>query len=172
MPSDRSPAAEEFDRHHIRLQLLFDHMLEGYAYCRMLFDSSGEPEDFVYLEVNPAFHRLTGLDDVVNRRITDVIPGIKQDNPEVLATYGRVVTSGEVEEFETSLEVLGIVLRISAFRPEPNHFVAVFEDITERKRAEQKLQALVKFLEYRVRERTDELAEAMGLMDHSRAKQD
>ena len=172
MPSDHSRAAEECDRHHIRLQLMFDFMLEGYAYCRMLFDSSGEPEDFVYLDVNPAFRRLTGLNDVVDRRVTDVIPGIKQDNPEVLATYGRVVTSGEVEEFETSLESLGIVLSISAFRPEPDHFVAIFEDITERKRAEQKMQALVKFLEYRVQERTDELAEAMGLTDLSHAKQE
>lgn len=165
MAPDHDRAAEEFDSHHIRLQLLFDHMLEGYAYCRMIFDSSGEPEDFVYLDVNPAFERLTGLSDVVGRRVTDVIPGIKQDNPEVLETYGRVVTSGEIEEFETSLESLDLVLRISAFRPEPGHFVAMFEDITERSRAEQKMQALVKFLEYRVRERTDELAEAMGLID-------
>ena len=41
-----------------RLRLLFDNMLEGYAYCRMVFDAQGEPDDFIYLDVNRAFHRL------------------------------------------------------------------------------------------------------------------
>lgn len=158
---DRSEGREGCGPRAARLELLFNHMLEGYAYCRMLFDENGKPEDLIYLDVNPAFSRLTGLEDVVNRRITEVIPGIKEDNPEVLETYGRVVLTGETEEFETFVAGLGVLLKIVAFRPEPDHFVAVFEDITERRRAQ-------KFLEARINERTDELAEAMGLPGLSR----
>jgi len=158
-------AAQEASRRSARLELVFDHMLEGYAYCRMIFDGSGAPADFVYVDVNRAFGQLTGLTDVIGRRVTDVLPTILEDNPEVLATYGRVVESGRPEEFETSLDQLGIVLRIVAFRPEPDHFVAVFEDITGRKRTEKQLEDLVAFLEYRVKERTDDLAEAMRLID-------
>ncbi len=39
---------------------LFHNMLNGYAYCRMLFEED-EPKDFIYLNVNRAFETLTGL---------------------------------------------------------------------------------------------------------------
>lgn len=162
---DRSEGREGCGPRAARLELLFNHMLEGYAYCRMLFDESGKPDDLIYLDVNPAFSKLTGLEDVIDRRITEVIPGIKEDNPEVLETYGRVVRTGEAEEFETFVEGLGVFLKIVVFRPEPGHFVAVFEDVTESRRAQQ-------FLEARIKERTDELAEAMGLPDLARRRRE
>ncbi len=43
-----------------RFRLLFESMIDGYAFCRMLYDE-GRPTDFVYLDVNAAFERLTGL---------------------------------------------------------------------------------------------------------------
>lgn len=150
-----------------RLRLLFDNMLEGYAYCRMVFDDQGQPDDFVYVDVNRAFGELTGLSDVVGKRVTQVIPDIKGSNPEIFEIYGRVTRSGESERFELSLDQLGIVLSISVFRPELDHFVAVFEDITERKRAEEKIEELVRFLEYRVEQRTNDLADALRLLDRT-----
>ena len=66
-----------------RYALLFEHMLEGFAYCRMLYDDEGRPDDFVYLTVNPALERLTGLTGVVGKRITDVFPTVKSETPEL-----------------------------------------------------------------------------------------
>jgi PAS domain-containing protein len=146
-----------------RLRLLFDHMLEGYAYCRMLYDADGNPDDFVYVDVNGAFGTLTGLSDVVGKRVTEVIPGIKDTNPELFETYGRVARTGLPEQFEVEVEQLGIVLKISVFQPEPDYFVAVFDNITDRKRAEHQLEELNRFLELRVEQRTSDLAEALGL---------
>ena len=60
----------------------------------MIFDDQGQPDDFVYIAVNCAFGRLPGLSDVVGRRVSDVIPDIKDSNPEVFVIYGRVVRSG------------------------------------------------------------------------------
>jgi PAS domain S-box-containing protein len=165
--SDPSESITSSEAHALRLQLLFDNMLEGYAYCRMLFDADGNPDDFVYIDVNRAFGELTGLSDVVGRRVTEVIPGIKEDNPELFTIYARVARTGDPEHFEAALDQLGIVLNISVFRPEPDHFVAVFENITERKRAEQKLEDLIRFLEFRVEERTSDLAEALRIADRS-----
>ena len=150
-----------------RLRLLFDNMLEGFAYCRMIFDDEGRPSDFLYVDVNPAFDRLTGLSNVVGRRVTEIIPDIKETNPEVFDIYGRVARTGVPERFELDLEQLGVVLNISVFRPEPDHFVAVFEDITEQKRSQEKLEELVRFLEYRVEERTNDLAEALRILSES-----
>ncbi len=117
---------------------LFEHMLDGFAYCRMLYDH-GAPQDFVYLSVNHAFERLTGLKAVEGKRVSEVIPGIHQSNPEILQIYGRVAATRQPEKFETYLEPLRMWLSISVYSPAKDHFVAVFDNITERRRAEQDL---------------------------------
>src|ERR1017187_6835356 len=118
-----------------RFRSLFESMLDGYAYCEMIYED-GRPHDFVYLEVNSAFERLTGLKDVAGKRGSEVIPGIRESSPELLETYGRVAATGTPERFEIYLDVLGIWFSISAYSTKKGHFVAVFDNITERKRAE------------------------------------
>src|ERR1700730_17171883 len=66
-----------------RYRSLFENMLEGFAYCTMLFDDRGRPIDFVYLDVNAAFGELTGLRNVVGKRFTEVVPGEKDSQPEL-----------------------------------------------------------------------------------------
>jgi diguanylate cyclase (GGDEF)-like protein/PAS domain S-box-containing protein len=118
---------------------LFENMIDGYAQCRMLYDKEGRPEDFICLEVNPAFERLTGLTDVVGKRASEVIPGIQQTNPELLEMFGRAALSGEHSRFETHVEALGIWLSIAVYSPRKDHFAAVFENITERRRIQDRL---------------------------------
>ncbi|MGE5468074.1 MAG: PAS domain S-box protein [Ignavibacteria bacterium] len=117
-----------------RFRFLFDNMLEGVAYCRMSF-VNGEPADFAYLSVNPAFERLTGLRDVVGRPVSEVIPGIRETSPDLFAIYGRVARGGPPEHFETYVEPLRQWFSISTYGAEPGCFVAVFDVITERKNA-------------------------------------
>ena len=115
-------------------------MLNGVAHCQMLFDGD-RPDDFVYLAVNPAFEALTGLRNVVGRAVTDVIPGIRETAPELFEIYGRVVRTGQPERFQYWLGPLGLWLDISVHRTRQDRFVAVFDDITERKVMERALRA-------------------------------
>lgn len=118
-----------------RYHSLFENMLEGFAYCRMIFEDD-KPQDLIYLEVNKSFEVLTGLRDVVGKRITQVIPGIRESNPELFEIYGRVALTGASERFETFLPSLGIWFSIAVYSPHKEDFVAVFDNITERKQAE------------------------------------
>lgn len=123
----------------MRYRSLFGHMLEGFAHCMMLYENN-RPIDFIYLDVNPAFERLTGLKDVVGRKISEIIPGLRETNPELLEIYGRVASGGAPEKFETYVSALKVWFSISVYCPERAHFVAVFDNITERKQMERLLQ--------------------------------
>ena len=121
-----------------RYRSLFENMLEGYAHCRMLFDR-GEPQDFLYIDVNDAFEQLTGLKNVVGKKVSEVIPGIRDSNPELFETYARVALTGKPEKFETYVKSLGIWLSVGAYSPAREDFIAVFDNISERKQAEETL---------------------------------
>src|ERR1017187_3411573 len=136
--SERKRAAEALRQSEGRYRSLFENMLEGFAYCRMLFEGD-QPQDFVYLEVNSAFEQLTGLKNVVGRRVTEVVPGIKDSHPELFEVYGRVALTGRPERFESYLKPLKVWLSVYVYGPEKGCFIAVFDNVTERRELETQL---------------------------------
>jgi diguanylate cyclase (GGDEF)-like protein/PAS domain S-box-containing protein len=118
---------------------ILSHMLNGVAYCRMLF-RDGIPEDFVYLHTNPAFHAQTGLGNVIGKRVSEVIPGVRESNPLLFEIYGRVASGGDPERFQTYVDGLRQWFEVQAFSAQAGHFVAVFNVITQRKLREEALQ--------------------------------
>ena len=116
-------------------------MVDGFAYCQMIFDESNKPVDFVYLQINDAFEKITGLkrELVVGKNVTQAIPGIREANPELFEIYGRVALTGQTEKFEVFFKPLNMWLHISVYCPKKGYFAAIFEDTTERKQAEQRL---------------------------------
>jgi PAS domain S-box-containing protein len=139
--TERKQSQQKLVESEKHFRSLFENMLEGYAYCRMLFEH-GEPQDFIYLEVNRAFETLTGLKEAAGKRVSEVIPGIRASNPELFEIYGRVALTGRTERFETYVDALKIWFSISVYCPEKEHFVAVFDNITARKADEARIQRL------------------------------
>lgn len=131
-------AEEELRKSEERYRSLFEHMVEGYAHCRMLFDGD-KPTDFLYLDVNKAFGTLTGLVNVAGKKVSEVIPGIRQSDPALFDIFGRVALTGRPERFEIYVEALGDWFSLSVYSPQKEYFVAVFDVITERRNAEEAL---------------------------------
>ncbi len=117
---------------------LFNEMLNGFALHEIICDTSGTPVDYRFLNINPAFERMTGLKakDVVGRKVLDVLPGIEHH---WINTYGRVALTGEPVFFENFSGAIGKYFRVTAFCPSINRFACIFEDITERKQVEDAL---------------------------------
>ena len=114
-------------------------MLNGFAYCQMHFDDNAKPCDFTYLSVNRSFETLTGLKNVVGKKVSEIIPDIWRTDQKLLDIYGRVSMTGKPERFEFFLCSLQEWFLVSVYSPSKEHFVAVFDVITERKRGEKKL---------------------------------
>jgi PAS domain S-box-containing protein len=119
-------------------QTLFREMLDGFALHEILCDARGQPVDYRFLAVNPAFERLTDLQakDLLGKTLLEVLPGTE---PHWIETYGRVALTGEPAFFESYARDLDKHFQVTAFRPAPHQFACIFADITARQRAEENL---------------------------------
>lgn len=148
--TERKRAEEHLRRSEERYRALFNSIDEGFCIVEVLFDGAGEPNDYRFLEVNPAFKRQTGLNDAVGKRMNELSPG---HEAHWFKTYGRVARTGKPVRFVNEAKELdGRWYDVYAFRigePAGCKIAILFTDITERKELERSL-----------RHRVHELAEA------------
>ncbi len=139
--SERRRATEALKQSEAKYRSLFENMIDGFAFHKIIVDGKGKPVDYVFLEVNVAFERLTGLkrNGILGKRVKEALPGIENDPADWIGAYGKVALTGKEVRFEQFAEPLGKWFSVTAYSPMREYFVTVFEDITDRKRAEQAL---------------------------------
>jgi diguanylate cyclase (GGDEF)-like protein/PAS domain S-box-containing protein len=122
----------------LRYRQLFDEMLNGFALHEMLLDDAGKPIDYLFLQVNPAYEKMTGKtrQDLVGRRVTECLPGTE---PYWIDVFGEVARTQKSVRFENYSAVLKKFFHVAAYSPVRGQVAVVFEDITQQKKTEEKL---------------------------------
>lgn len=126
---------EALKQSEARFRSLFEEMTSGFALHEIVCDDSGEPVDYRFLEVNPAFESLTGMkaEELVGHTVLEVMP---ETEACWIERYGSVALTGEPVEFEEYSTSLGRWFEIKAYSPAPQCFAVLFKDTTERRLAQ------------------------------------
>lgn len=133
-----------------RYRFLFGAMDEGFCIIEFFDGPHGPLSDYIHVEANPAYARHAGIPNVVGQKLREMV---REEADGWVEVYGSVLHTGLPIRFERELVATGRYLGVTAFRIEPaerNQVAVLFQDITERKRAEKALQQLNETLEARV----------------------
>ncbi len=107
----------------------------GFAYHRVIFSEKGEPIDYIFLDVNDKFEEFTGLKPqlIINRKVTEVIPNIRNDSFDWIKYYGHLSLVGGYKVFEQHSKVLNRWYKVYAISTTRGYFSTIFFDITKEK---------------------------------------
>ena len=137
--TERKKAEEKLRQSEEKYRTLFDSIDEGFCVIEMLFDDDGKPFDYRFLEANPVFEKLTGLENAIGRTAREMVPDLEERWFEI---YGQVALTGESIRFTEGSDAMNRWFDVYAARvgeADSRKVALVFNNITERRKTEEAL---------------------------------
>jgi two-component system, sensor histidine kinase PdtaS len=122
---------------------LYSSMSEAVSINRLIYSDNGLPTDYEIIDVNPAFEEICGVyrENCIGKTASELSKLVK---PPYFEIYSNVSQTGISTKFETYFELLDKFFDISVFSLSKDMFVTVSEDITDRKKSDDKIKASLK----------------------------
>lgn len=129
---------EDLRQSEQRFRLLFERMLHAFALHEVVYDAAGSVADYRFIEVNPAFERMLGVERgaLVGHTVLELFPDTE---PYWVRRYGQVATTGKALELEDYSQHFGRYFHVVAYSPKRGQFATVFTDVTETRRSQEAL---------------------------------
>jgi PAS domain S-box-containing protein len=105
----------------------------AYAYHKIVLDEDDNTCDYIFLDLNEKFEKLTGLkkENIINKKITEVLPEITDGDFDWISFYGELALNKGSAEFEQFSKPLNRWFKVKAVSPEKYYFITYFSDIEE-----------------------------------------
>ena len=135
---ERAKAEEAIRKSEEKYRSLFNSIDQGFARCELVRNKEGKAIDYYVLDVNPTYEKQTGLtlEMALGKTILQSFPLLDKW---WIETYAAVIDNQCPVEFEQYFEFTNRWFAIKAYPNEKDKFAVLFNDITERKQAEEKL---------------------------------
>ncbi|MHA2037283.1 MAG: PAS domain S-box protein [Promethearchaeota archaeon] len=132
---DLEKNVREFKENYL---VLFNNSTSGIAYHKILYSSNGKPINYLITDVNPQYESILSIkkEDAINKTATEVY---NVAEPPYIDIYSNVAETQKSHSFETYYHPMDLYFKVSAISHRKGEFITVFDDISERKRSEQKL---------------------------------
>ena len=132
--TERRLAETRLEESERRYRTLFQSM-QPFRLLEPIFDDSGKPRDYRYIEVNEAAARLIGrtTDEMQGRTFRELFPDA---DPYWIDAMGRVALTGDPVEFEWYSQATGLWYHSYAYRLDDGKVASFMMDITEKKLVE------------------------------------
>lgn len=147
-----------------RYRVLVNSLDQGFGIVEMIFDINQEPVDYMFVEVNPAFEKHTGLLDPLGKTMKEFF---RDHESHWFEKFGDVSFTGRASRFEDYSAAHDTWFDVYAFpigSKKSRKVAFLFSDVSKRKNAEEDLIKLNEELEYKVKKRTLELEENNDLL--------
>ena len=162
--TERKLAEQALQATYTELQLTFQNMINAFVVWESVFDDSGRYVSFRFGLFNDAYSRISKLrlEDVRGKDVFEVWPDTEQSWVEA---YGSVATTGVSRVFDMYHVSTQGWYHCNAYRPSdsPSRICVIFEDITERRMAEEK----VREAERMARGTLDGLSKHIAIIDET-----
>lgn len=139
--SERIKAERALRESEEKYRALFKNMFIGCALHKIIMNEDGSPVDYMFLEINAAFEKITGLKsgNIIGRKVSEVASGIK---PDLLSLYSKVAATGDQTRFELQFKSSNEWYSVAAYSPMKGYLVTLFDDITAQKNTERRLKSV------------------------------
>jgi two-component sensor histidine kinase/PAS domain-containing protein len=139
--AERKRVEDVLRESEVRFRELFNHMTSGAA----VYEAVDNGGDFVFRDLNPAAEKIEKVNrkDILGKRVSEAFPGVKAFG--VFEVFQRVWQTGNLEYHPENIYIdernPGSWRESWVFKLPTGEIVTVYNDITERKLAEEKIQA-------------------------------
>jgi len=149
--TEQKQAEEALQKSEARYRELFENMSSGVA----VYEAVNDGADFIFKDFNKAGEKIDNIkrEDLIGKKVTDVFPGVKEFG--LLEVFLRVWRTGKPQRPPASLykdERIVVWRENYVYKLPTGEIVAVYDDVTEKKEAENELKNSLKEKELLVKE--------------------
>jgi len=136
-----SESQKEMEQNEYRYRHLFESLIYAFAYLKVEKNGNNKEKDYVFLKVNEAYEKLTGLKDreISGKRVSEIYCS----NKEEIFNWTKEINANRIirkkVQIQKYVNLKDKWFLFSAYLPEDGYIIVVYQDITELKNTEYKL---------------------------------